>query len=296
MPRTDLPRLGLAVTTIGRPQITDLLASVAESTTLPAAVAIANQSGRDLGLDPLAYPFPLVVLPSSGGVSRGRNDAVAALPAEVDVLGFPNDDSRYDPDICHAVAACFRAAPPPAALACRLEERSGARFALPGTGSPLNRRTVWRALEACTFVRRADFEAVGGFSPELGSGGPTPWGSGEGTDLLLRLMARGGRVVSRPDIVVHGTDERRALDDDQVVAKHRAYARGTGHVYRVHDYPLSSRLRILAGPWAHPLQHDPSLRVSLRVAAARSLGRFEGLTGRLLGGEPDSPRSQPPGS
>jgi hypothetical protein len=279
----DLPRLGLAITTIGRPAIVDLLESIARSSSYPTAVAIANQSGRpSLGVDPSAYPFQVVVVPSSGGVSRGRNDAVAALGPDVDVVGFPNDDSTYDVDTCRSVQRCFSRSPPPAALACRLVETSGTRFPLPPAGSALNRRTVWRAPEACTFIARDRFEDVGGFSLEIGSGGTTPWGSGEGTDLLLRVMARGGRVESQPDIVVHGTGERRQLDDDQLVAKHRAYARGTGHVYRVHRYPLSSRLRILAGPWAHPTRHDPALRVSLRIAAARSVGRFEGLTGRLL--------------
>jgi hypothetical protein len=279
----DLPRLGLAITTIGRPAIVDLLESVARSSSYPAVVSIANQSGRPLlGVDPSAYPFPVVVVPSSGGVSRGRNDAVAALGQDVDVIGFPNDDSTYDVDTCRSVQRRFSRSPAPAALACRLVESNGIRFPLPPPGSPLNRRTVWRALEACTFIDRRCFDALGGFSLEIGSGGPTPWGSGEGTDLLLRVMACGGRVESQPGIVVYGTGERRQLDDDQLVAKHRAYARGTGHVYRVHRYPLSSRLRILAGPWAHPMRHDPDPRVSLRLAVARSVGRFEGLTGRIL--------------
>jgi hypothetical protein len=277
-----LPRLGLAVTTIGRPAIADLLTSIVRSSSWPVAITIANQSGRALPLDPGGYPFPVVVVPSTGGVSRGRNDAVAALEPDVDVIGFPNDDSTYDIDTCRAVQASFQATPAPSAIACRLVEQAGVRFPLPPAGTALDRRTVWRALEACTFIARGCFEEVGGFSLEIGSGGATPWGSGEGTDLLLRVMARGGQVVSRPDIVVHGTGERRQLDDDQLVAKHRAYARGTGHVYRVHRYPLSSRLRILAGPWAHPTRHDPDLRVSLRLAVARSVGRFEGLTGRPL--------------
>lgn len=289
----DLPRLGLAVTTIGRPALGDLLASLAASDVRPEAVAVANQSGSALPIEPADYPFPVTVVPSDGGVSRGRNDAVAVLAREVDVLGFPNDDSTYDPGTCGAVTAAFRTTPHAAALACRLEERGGPRFPLPATGTLLDRRTVWRALEACTFVTRACFAEVDGFSLDVGSGGGTPWGSGEGTDLLLRIMAQGGQVLSRPDIVVHGQGERRDLDDDQLVAKHRAYARGTGHIYRVHGYPLSSRLRILAGPWAHPTQHDPDLLVSLRLAAARSLGRLEGLLGRPIGASGAWP---PPGT
>jgi hypothetical protein len=279
----DLPRLGLVITTIGRLALTSLLDSVLRSSVHPTCVTVANQSGGPLPLDTAAYPFPIVLVPSSGGVSRGRNDAAAALDPACEVLGFPNDDSTYDDSTCLEVLRTFQRTPRPAAVACSLLEAAGTRFALPAAGALLDRRTVWRAIEAGTFVTREAFEAVGGFTPDIGSGAPSPWGSGEGTDILLRIMEQGGRIVSRPDLAVHGTGERRHLDDDQLVAKHRAYARGTGRVYRVHGYPLSAQLRILVGPWARPHKHDPNLRLSLRLASARTLGRLEGLTGRVLG-------------
>lgn len=291
----DLPRLGLVITTIGRLALTSLLESVVHSSVHPSCVTVANQSGAPLPLDPAAYPFPIVVVPSSGGVSRGRNAAAAALDPACDVLGFPNDDSVYEEHTCREVLRTFQEVPRPDAVACRLQETSGARFALPPPGALLDRRSVWRAIEAATFVTRDAFEAVGGFTPDIGSGALSPWGSGEGTDLLLRILARGGRVVSRTDLSVHGAGERRHLDDDQLVAKHRSYARGTGHVYRVHDYPLSARLRVLAGPWARPLSHDPSSRLSLRLALARTVGRAEGLTGRKLADWSGRPcRTSPP--
>jgi hypothetical protein len=62
----------------------------------------------------------------------------------------------------------------------------------------------------------------------MGTGAASPWQSDDGTDLLLTLMAKGGRVQSRPAIVVLGRGERKGLSADALVAKHRAYARGTG--------------------------------------------------------------------
>lgn len=275
--------LGIAVSTIGRPALTQLLASLARSTALPAGVAIANQSQRPLLVDPADYPFPVVVVASSGGVSRGRNDAVQALPPECDVLGFPNDDNLYDTGTFREVLATFTRRPSPDAVACRLEDPEGERFRLPPAGQRLDRRNVWRAVEPATFVRRSCFDALQGFDTDIGTGAGSPWGSGEGTDLLLRLLATGGVVLSRPDLTVLGAGERRQLDPDALVAKHRAYARGTGHVYRLHGYPVSSRLRILAGPWVRPRRHAPGLQLSLRLAFARTLGRAEGLLDRPLG-------------
>src|SRR5688572_5890261 len=79
------PRLGLAVSTVGRPGLAALLASAQRSTSPPDQVVIANQSGAPLELDAHGWPFELSVVTSSGGVSRGRNDAVERLRAGCDV-------------------------------------------------------------------------------------------------------------------------------------------------------------------------------------------------------------------
>jgi hypothetical protein len=276
------PTLGLVITTIGRPRLSALLDSAERSSTRPLAVAVANQSGAPLPVPVDGYSFPVVVVPSSGGVSRGRNDAFAALDPRCEVIGFPNDDSEYRHDVLSAVVAAFAGARPPAAVACRLEDPKGTRFVLPPRGALLTRRTVWRAIEPSMFVHRAAFVAAGGFRPDLGTGAASPWGSGEGTDLLLRLLAAGREVVSRPDLAVHGPGERRELDDRAFIAKHRSYARGTGYVYRIHGYPWSSRLRTAVGPLARATGHDAALGLSLRLALARTLGRLEGLSARSL--------------
>ncbi len=272
----------MAVSSVGRPELHELLLSLAASDLPPVAVAVADQSGGDLEVQARSLPFPVTVVPSCGGVSRGRNDAVAALAGAGEVLGFPNDDTVYGSGLLRSVLECFGDSDRTAAVACRLEEPGGPRFALPPPGTELSRRSVWRAIEPATFVRRRSFEDVGGFDVRIGSGSATAYGSGEGTDLLLRLMDGGGQVVSRPDLVVQGRGERRQLDAGSLVRKHRSYARGTGYVYRVHSYPLSARLLTVAGPVVRARRHDPELALSLRIAVARLLGRVEGLTGRSL--------------
>jgi hypothetical protein len=275
------PRLGLAITTVGRPALHRLLESVTDSTLLPLMVTVANQSGRDLQLETSGLPFDVRVVDSSGGASRGRNEAVAALGSSVDVIGFPNDDSTYPRTCLEQVADAFGSTPDVQGLACSLVESGRPRFVLPDDGA-LDRYTVWRAIEPAMFLRRGTFEEVGGFREDLGTGCRTPWQSGEGTDLLLRVIEQGGVVSSRPDIAVIGQGERRDLDTSSLLAKHRGYARGTGYVYRIHPYPSWVRARILAAPWLRLRRLDPSLKLAARLALARSVGRAEGLAGRTF--------------
>jgi hypothetical protein len=273
-------RVGLAVTTTGARSVVGLLASAEASSVRPVAVAIANQSSRSLDLPAGHYRFPVEVVESSGGVSVGRNDACRALPDGLEIVGFPNDDSSLPPHSLQAVVEAFSSAAAPDAVACAMLDPTGPRFVLPPAGELLTRKTVWRAIEPATFIRRDTFVRLGGLRTDLGTGSASPWQSGEGTDLLLRLIADGGTVLSRPDIAVLGPGERRSLSDDEFVAKHRRYARGTGYVYRLHDYPLHIRLRLLIAPLVVATRHDPSLRLSLRLATARFMGRLEGLSAR----------------
>lgn len=86
---------------------------------------------------------------------------------------------------------------------------------------------------------------VRGFDENLGIGGRTKYQSGEGTDLLLRIMARGYLVRYVPDFVVlecgdpvSGSDYRR---------KAYSYALGTGKVHAL-NYSILGSLRALPGP------------------------------------------------
>lgn len=278
------PAVGLAVTTVGRPEVVELLGTAAASTLRPRAVAVADQSREGVQVDRERHSFEVLVVPSSGGASAGRNDAVRALGDRVDVLGFPNDDSRLPADTLERVASAFAADAEVVAVACALIESGSPRFRLPEPGVHLDPVSVWRAIEPATFVRASSFAAAGGFREDLGTGSAGPWQSGEITDLLLRLMAAGGKVLSRPDLAVVGRGERRGLSPAALAAKQRAYARGMGYVYRTHPYPWFVRWRTVAGPWRHPAAHAPELPVSLRLALVKTVGRVEGLLGRTLPG------------
>jgi hypothetical protein len=273
-------RLGLVVTTIGRPELRRLLLSAAASTDPPTVVGVANQSGQPLGLDLPDLPFEVRQVASSGGASRGRNAAFELVASDTDVVGLPNDDTWYEPDGLAAVRALFAASPDVDAVATSLLDGDQPRFVLPADGTLLDRRTVWRAIEPGLFLRSKAWTGLRGFREDLGTGGPSPWQSGEGTDLLLRLLARGGRVVSAPSVQARSDGERRGLGGPEWVLKHRRYARGTGYVYRVHGYSLRRRATLVAAPWIRAAAARGPLGERFLVARARSLGRIEGLLER----------------
>jgi hypothetical protein len=276
-------RLGIVVTTVGRWEpLRRLIQSVVESDHVNAVIGVANQSGQPAP-HALTGESRVRWVDSGGGISRGRNDAMAALQGEADLLAFPNDHSWYPAGTLAAAAARFDAMGRPGALAGSLVEPSGPRMRLPPTGTPLNRWTVWRAIEPAMFVAAGPAAALR-FREDLGSGGPTPWQAGEGTELLLRLLAAGQVVRSAPELVVRGEGERRSLSPDEWRRKLRSYARGIGYVLRLHQAgPLESAVQVLL-PWYRFVRRPASGgRTPAADCLQASIGRFEGRLGRTFG-------------
>jgi hypothetical protein len=271
-------RVGIAVTTTGRwAYLEELLESIRTATYPPVAIAIANQSGEEPPQALLAHPC-VAVVDSRGGASQGRNDAAAALWDDVDVIAFPNDHSRYRDDTIEVAARFFDADADLAGLAGTLLEPTGSRFKLPPRGTLLNRRTVWRAIESTMFVR----SSFAWFHPGIGPGSSSPWQAGEGTDLLLRMIDEGRRVIAAPEVVVLGPGERRSLNDREWKTKLRSYARGTGYVLRLHHAgPIESLVFVFKPPIR--LLIPPSTgRPTLRECLDTVVGRLEGRLGRCF--------------
>lgn len=221
---------------------------------------------------------------SPRGVSNGRNTAAAALGDEVDWLWFPNDTSRIDPDFFERIAPhCL---PSRTVIALQLIDREGPRNPLPEPASPLTRRNAWGAMEPATIFRAAEFLAVGGFDADRGSGSGSPWQSGEGPDLLLRMSELDGFSIDWVnDIVVHAQTEFAHLPPEERRRKLRNYGRGAGHVLRTWRYPLWYKAAHLLAAALMPIRNPEKFTV--RDALALLIGRTEGLLGRPFSREGD---------
>ncbi|CAN5380347.1 hypothetical protein BH11ACT6_BH11ACT6_44720 [soil metagenome] len=285
------PKFGVALTTVGRwDDLRLLLDDLASQSEPPHAVAIAHhdRSGDPPALEELRQRFAGVlsirIVTSPRGVSNGRNVAAAALGDEVDWLWFPNDTSRIDADFFERVARhCL---PTRTVVALQLVDREGPRNPLPAPGSAFTRRNAWGAMEPATLFRCADFLAVGGFDTNRGSGADSPWQSGEGPDLLLRLSERGGFSVEWvSDIVVHAQTEFAHLPAAERRRKLRNYGRGAGNVLRTWHYPLWYKFAHLLAAALMPLRNPD--KFTPRDALALLIGRTEGVLGRPFSGSGD---------
>lgn len=276
-------RIGVAITTVGRwDELRNLLGDLAAQTCRPAAVAIAHhdQAGSadvEALIGSFADTLDIKAVMSARGISNGRNAAAAALGAEVEWLWFPNDTNRVDADFLERVARHCTA--PTTVCAVQMIDREGPRHPLPAPGTNFTKRTVWGAMEPATILRRDQFVAAGGFNPNLGSGADSPWQSGEGPDLLLRMSALDGFSVEWvPDIYVHAQTEFAHLPPRERRRKQRNYGRGHGYVLRTWHYPLWYKGAHLVAAALMPVRNPA--KFGLRESFALLVGRTEGVLGR----------------
>lgn len=276
-------RIGVAVTTVGRwDSLRELLGDLAEQTYPPSLIAVAHHDVTATAeLDDIVKAFAdsleIRTVVSPRGISNGRNAAAAALGDEVDWLWFPNDTTRIDAQTLELLS--HHCVPPSTAVAAQLVDREGPRNPLPVPGSALTRRNVWGAMEPATLFERTAFEAAGGWNLALGSGADTPWQSGEGPDLLLRMAERKGFAIDWvPDVAIQAQTEFAHLPIHERRRKQRSYGRGHGYVLRTWRYPLWYKAANLVAAALMPLRKPEKFGPG--EAFALLVGRAEGVLGR----------------
>ena len=237
----DRPAIDLIVATLGRSHtLGDFLSSVAGQSYSNVRVLVVDQN-RDDRLDPVLAPFEgrlaMVRLRSSPGLSKARNVGLAHVTG--DVVAFPDDDCRYPPSLLAEVIAEFESHPEWAGISVRALDSRGRSSSMlwDRSAGPIGRYSIWRrAISFGIFLRSSAVDAVGGFSEELGQGSGTPWGSGEESDFLLRVVAAGYDVHYEPSLhVTHESPQPTTGPED----RRKAYLYGLGHgrVLRMHGYP-----------------------------------------------------------
>src|SRR3990170_2883756 len=96
--------ISLVVCTLGRKDpLRRLLNSLAKQTYRPFEIIIADQNPRGY-LDPVLdeYPgLPIIRVHSERGLSRGRNAGLERTCGGI--IGFPDDDCWYDPQVLQSV-------------------------------------------------------------------------------------------------------------------------------------------------------------------------------------------------
>ena len=238
---TDLA-VSVVVPTRNRPQhIAQCVASILSNREIPFELLVIDQSdtsaSRDVadraGLDArLRW-----IRTESRGLSVSRNTGVAMARAPIVV--FTDDDCRVPSDWMKSIVQLFGSDPELSllfgAVTVRPEDQAqgfAASF-MPKRvrelrGSIPHMRSPW-GIGANMAIRRSALEAIGAFDPGLGAG--TALFAGEETDLTIRALAAGLKVVETPDIAVLHLGVRSGNDASRLM---RGYGVGFGAAFFKH--------------------------------------------------------------
>lgn len=271
----------MVLPTIGRrEELERFLVSLAAQTFRDFELIVVDQNPDDRlvpVLDAYGGLYPILHLRArQAGASRARNEGLRHSCSEV--VAFPDDDCWYPSDLLEKVARFFERNSEIEGLTGRLVDERGQSSILnfdPEPG-PLDIINVWkRSIEATMFLRAKSARRVW-FDETLGRGSGTPWGSGEGTDYLLRLLGAGASLYYDPSLsVVHAQPV--PPYDAESIRRAYEYGCGRGRVLRNHEYPLRAR----AGTLVQPLKRAGIYAVRLRTAEARY--HWNVFRGRLRG-------------
>lgn len=276
----DTPIFSLVIATVGRvDEIVRCLESLCVQTLPHFEVIIVDQNSDDC-LNALVSRFSRHLqirhLRAARGLSKARNLGIAH--ARGTFVGFPDDDCWYPPDLLAELYSRLLAEPRLAALTVRCTDGFG-QMAAGRHGEragDVTRRNVWeRGVGATMFARRKALSELGGFDENLGLGAPTPFQSGEETDLLLRGLSHGYLIRYDPSLeVFHPLED---LDSPGATLKSWSYGLGMGRVLRLRRYRLPSVLGHVAAPVLGALIASTTNRpVLARIRLARALARFQG--------------------
>lgn len=274
------PKISLIVATVNRTaELGPMFRSLAEQTQKDFEVIVVDQNtddrlqpfleqAREFGLD-------LTHLKNHpANLSVARNIGLKAARGEL--IGFPDDDCWYEPDLLEQVTNRFAATDRPAGVSARWMEESD-----PAVGSASltwERSRVFRDIPVTSFTlffRRELFDLIGDFDPRLGIG--LWFGSAEETDFVLRALRSGALLAYEPAARVHHP-VRPPQKNAQALLAARYRARGTGALWAKHKLPAWVVMRGLVAPVLRPLVRG-SFGADMAHGYSEMLGRLDGLLG-----------------
>ena len=274
----------VVVTTLGRAEaLTRLFSSLETQLRTEDTLVVVAQGNVDQVTEltsSIKTAAEVICTTSERGATRGRNAGVAATKRG-DVLIFPNDTTWYPPGSIDEI----RSQTIEDFTVFTVRDEAGAKFVFTERIEPFTYRTVWDVIEPGFAVKRSAFEAIGGFDESIGTGAQSPWQAGEVADLLYRWAFRASNKFVRwaPSIVVGGVTDSTGLNKVERRRKLRAYGRGCGRIMSIYRAPLWFRTAYIVAGLLISIKR-PGL-YSFGDGWSAMVGRFEGVTGRIWGGE-----------
>lgn len=277
---TGTPGFSLILGTFGRTDELAVYLSSLDAQTYKNFQLIVIDQNPDERLTPILAPyadrFDLLHLRSEKGLSKANNLGLAHASREI--VGFPDDDCRYPPNLLNKVARFFAEHPEVDVLCGRSVGEDGKQSNGPFDSEPgvINRFNIWRRSVQYNMFARTDCARHASFDEHLGPGsGTLCWASDE-TDYLLQLLELGAALYYDPTLIVVHPHPVTRYDKNELLRSYH-YGCGLGHVLRKQSYPALFTTRMLF----HPLRKASLALLSGEFAEARY--RWNAFRGRLRG-------------
>jgi glycosyltransferase involved in cell wall biosynthesis len=268
----------LILATVGRTvELNRLFDSLAAQSYRDFEVIVVDQN-RDDRLLPILHRARYLGLVlrhlrhSPPNLALARNAGIAAADARW--IGFPDDDCWYQPQTLARIALRTRRFDRPQGIVTRWAEQDPAHAPAALSWERSSRFRDLPVSSITLFFHRELLDTIGGFDGRLGVG---QWfGAGEETDIVLRALRAGARVVYEPGALVHHRMDSETIKHSLVMRRAATTrARGTGALYAKHRLPLWVIARGLMSPVIKPLARG-QLGAELAHGAAIAQGRWQG--------------------
>jgi PST family polysaccharide transporter len=288
-------RFSILLATVDRTaELDQMLGSLARQTWRDFEVLIVDQN-PDYRLEEVvaryAGQFPIRRMQSERGHSKAFNTGRVEVTGEV--VAFPDDDCWYPEDLLERVAGLLQENPGWSGVTGREMMQpgfqSGGRWDY--EAGAVTRANVWRRAISFSMFLRAEVVREYAFDETLGVGAGTPWGAGEETDYLLRLIAGGHRIYYDPSLGIWHMG-RNGPYTEETYGKARRYARGIGRVLRKHQYsPVSVSGHLIRPMGGAALSLSRGNTQKARYHWSILVGRVQGWCARRP--SPDAPEATP---
>jgi len=233
-------KVSLIVATLGeRPDdLRALLFSLVPQARFISDVIVVDQHGDHHRLPEIVGQFlgvlPIRVVRSERGLSRARNGGLAH--ATGGLVAFPDDDCVYPDGVLEWVTDWFDSNFEYDILAVGVKDAAGVRSGnrWPRNSCEIRSRNAFRTTFSSSLFVCTDLAQTAKFDTQLGVGSGTPYGSGEETDYVLRLLRKNARGrFDRTQHVIH--PRRDMLSGAASSQRAEAYGIGMGRVLRLNS-------------------------------------------------------------
>jgi glycosyltransferase involved in cell wall biosynthesis len=167
-----------------------------------------------------------------------------------DVIGFPDDDCWYAPDLLRRVVDMFEAHPEWDGISgCEAPvDKTQINYRFDQESGRVTLHNIWRRHISFSVFYRSVALAGLFFDESMGTGAETIWGSGEETEFLLQLIEHGNLIHYEPSLMVYHPDWGQGPYTFAAITKAHRYGMGMGRVLQTHEFPASVTLRALVRP------------------------------------------------